>query len=241
MHSQAVGTVALVGSGEFLPTMAGVDRTLIATLGGEARVAIVPTAASPDGEAVFDRWLRLGVEHFARLGCRPIPVPIHTRADAGLARHVDALHEANFVYLSGGKPAYLHETLRDTEAWRAIAAVYQSGGVVAGCSAGAMVLGELWLCLRRTAPPSPALGLLPGIAVVPHFDEMPAFVYDALAGIVGTLPGITVVGIDGSTALIGTAGRWTVGGRSGVTVFAASGRRQYRSGDDVPLPASLGS
>ena len=48
------GPVALVGAGEFLPAMAAVDAELLAASGrSRPRVAILPTASWPDGEAVF--------------------------------------------------------------------------------------------------------------------------------------------------------------------------------------------
>ena len=32
----------------------------------------------------------------------------------------DQIAEANFIYFSGGKPSYLHETLKDSLAWQAV-------------------------------------------------------------------------------------------------------------------------
>src|SRR6476659_7251994 len=63
------GPVALVGAGEFLPEMAEFDQELLASTGRvRPRVAILPTASSPDGNDVFDRWAAMGVAHFASLG-----------------------------------------------------------------------------------------------------------------------------------------------------------------------------
>ncbi len=59
------GVIALVGSGEFTPAMAEVDRALLAATGRDRpRVAIMPTASWPDGEAVFKRWTAQGEAHF---------------------------------------------------------------------------------------------------------------------------------------------------------------------------------
>ena len=49
---------------------------------------------------------------------------------------------AGLIYLSGGDPQVLAATLRDTALWRAIVAAWQNGAALAGCSAGAMALGD---------------------------------------------------------------------------------------------------
>ena len=232
------GVVALVGSGEFLPLMDEVDLALLSRLASPPRVAIVPTASAPDGDAVFERWLRMGVEHFTRLGARAEPVPLRTRADAEDPGLAEAIARADLVYLSGGKPAYLRDALRETAAWRAIASVHERGGVVAGCSAGAMVLAETMLDFPNPARTAPALGLAPGLTVIPHFDEIPrmagGFLSQALR-LVGTHE-TTVVGIDGGTALVCADGRWTVRGRGGVTALNGPNRGRYTAGQDVPGP-----
>ncbi len=63
------GTIALVGAGEFLPIMKGVDRELLVASGGR-QVAILPTASALDGPGVPERWGKMGVEHFEQLGAQ---------------------------------------------------------------------------------------------------------------------------------------------------------------------------
>ncbi len=68
------GTLALVGSGEYLPPMEPVDRLLLARLGGEARVVCLPTAAATEGAERIRYWSELGVRHFVgwELGQKPL-------------------------------------------------------------------------------------------------------------------------------------------------------------------------
>ena len=226
------GTVALVGSGEFLPTMDPVDRALIARLPDRPRVAVVPTASAPDGDPVFERWLRMGVEHFTRLGAAVTPIPLRTRADADDPDLAAGIARTNFVYLSGGKPSYLRETFEGTACWQAIVDIFENGGVLAGCSAGAMVLGGKMLRFRPVPGPADGLGLLPGIIVIPHFDEFRVNPGPFL----GLLPDtVTVVGVDGGTALVGSPGQWTVEGKGSVTVFDGGNRLSYLAGQAVPI------
>ena len=230
------GTVALVGSGEFLPAIEPLDQALLARLNGTPQVAILPTASAPDGPGTPEHWAQMGIKHFARLGVLAEAVMVLTREDAESATLASRIAAANFVYLSGGKPQYLLETLRDTACWHAITGVFAAGGVVAGCSAGAMVLAEHLLAWPSFRHATPALGLAPGIAVIPHFDEIPGWI----TGIVGLIPNnITIVGVEGSTALVGSEQGWAVCGRGSVTVFAGKHKQQYQTGESVPLSVPL--
>jgi cyanophycinase-like exopeptidase len=82
--------------------MSDIDRALLDRAGGKA-VAIVPTASAPDGRAVFDRWLTMGVDHFSRLGATAAAVPAFDRAGCDDAANADSVQNANLVYFSGGK------------------------------------------------------------------------------------------------------------------------------------------
>src|SRR5690242_16518631 len=128
MNAPQQGTLALVGSGEFLPPIEPLDRLLIERLAEPARVVVLPTASAPDGAGVPERWAKMGIEHFARLGASVEAAMLLTRADAESEALAAQIAAANFVYLSGGKPQYLVDTLRDTPCWRAIAGVFAAGG-----------------------------------------------------------------------------------------------------------------
>jgi cyanophycinase len=245
------GSLALVGSGEYTPAMEDTDRFLLETLGGPAaaRVAVIPTASALE-PGMPARWNQMGAEHFTALGALVTPLLLLDRADAAAEQVVAALDEANFYYFSGGDPQYSVETLRDTPAWDTIRRRQAAGAVLAGCSAGAMMLGGYTLAVRELVsgrPPEwlPALGLLPTIAVMPHFDRVAQFVGAELfrAIVASAPPGITLVGIDEDTALIASASdtgsrAWRVIGRQSVSIFGAGGRRVYQAGEQVPPLAS---
>jgi cyanophycinase len=226
------GTIALVGASEYLPKMNPVDQYLIERLQETPSVVVLPTASAPDGAGVPERWNNLGVEHFTELGAPVEPLLLLTREDANNPLFAEKIAYANFVYFSGGKPGYLLETLKGTVTWRAIQQVYERGGVIAGCSAGAMVLGELLFDFPQVWRTIPALDLVPGIAVIPHFDEIPKAMTSTIASIGRSK--ITVVGIDGATALVVSDGRWIVQGAGGVTVITAKQKHRYSAGEEVP-------
>jgi cyanophycinase len=228
------GPVALVGAGEFLPAMTAVDVELLATSGrARPRVVILPTASWPDGEEVFLRWAALGVEHFEGLGAEVEVVLVRERLDADDQAHVQAVGEADLIYLSGGKPDYLLKTLAGTAVWAAVVAANARGSVLAGCSAGAMVLCSQQAQFR--SPPhlplgfQPGLGLVAGVAVLPHYDRFP----ETFAAVrVARAPrGTVVLGIDEDTAAIGRDGAWLVRGAGRVTVWRGRHRERHRAGD----------
>ena len=189
--------ITLVGSGEYLPAMEPVDRYLIGQLGRPPRVVCLPTAAGREGSERIAYWSRLGVDHFTRLGARVESLPVIDRESADDACLADAIAAANFVYLSGGKPDYLYNTLEGSLAWEAILAVLADGGILAGCSAGAMILGEKFYGFPGWKQ---GFNFLPGVTVIPHFDEIPESIVKPLHHL--TRNYLTMLGIDGNTPLV---------------------------------------
>lgn len=223
--------LALVGSGEYLPPMAPVDRQLIERLEDAPRVVCLPTAAGQEGEQRVAYWSDLGVRHFSRLGAAVETLPVLERNDALQTRWAERILEANFVYLSGGRPDYLHRTLKDTPVWQAILRVHQRGGVVAGCSAGAMIMGALLLGFPGLQP---AFELIPDTVIVPHFDEIPAAFVKTVHFLAARDK--TVVGIEGNTAWVVDGEQQEVLGSGGVTIWNHRQRMRYTAGQEVAWP-----
>jgi cyanophycinase len=229
------GPVALVGAGEFLPAMAGFDQGLLAATGRRRpRVVILPTASYPDGEDVFQRWASMGVSHFTGLGAEVEPVLVRERADADDAAAVQAVGEADLIYLSGGRPAHLVGVLLGTRLGDALSAAHERGAVLAGCSAGAMVLAGHAFDFRLRLVPwllrwRPGLGVVQGASVLPHYDAWPEPMSAMIA--LQAPRGCAVLGIDEQTALVGRDDAWQVHGASRVTVWRGRHRDRYRAGD----------
>jgi cyanophycinase-like exopeptidase len=233
------GPIALVGSGEFLPAMSEIDAALLAATGRRRpRVVILPTASWPDGEDVFRRWASMGAEHFAALGAEVEPVLVRDRFDAEDEAHVQAIGEADLIYLSGGKPGHLTGTLVGSPVGDALLAANRRGATLAGCSAGAMTLADRHWDFRRRRLFWPVrwrvgLGLVPGATVIPHYDAFPE---PMAAMLVLQAPrGIATLGIDEETALVGRDGSWQVEGPGRVTVWRGRHRLRYRRGEVIRL------
>jgi cyanophycinase len=232
-HLLGQGTLALVGSGEYLPPVDPLDRWLIDRLGEPARIACLPTAAGTEGDERIRYWCDLGVSHFTRLGADQVEALwIVDRASALDPAMVERVAAANFVYLSGGKPAYLYNTLAGTPVWEAILGVLARGGVVAGCSAGAMIFGERVPNAPFFTGGQPAFGLLQGVFVIPHFDEIPRLMLEGMRLLAGKL---AVVGVEGSTALVCGPDGLRVEGQGAVSLIADGVERRYAGGEKIEL------
>lgn len=232
------GTLALVGAGEFLDTMDAVDRVLLERAGG-ARVVVLPTASAPDGPGVPERWAKMGVEHFNRLGAQTQAVMALDRAACRDEAMADQVRGTDLVYFSGGKPDYLLGALADTPLWQAVKEVLDRGGVVAGCSAGAMIMGgyvpefSMRLGLPKVGQWRPAFGLVPNAVLVPHYNEFPQVMVGLMFG--RRPAGSFLIGVDADTALVSSNGGWQVMGVGRVTLRRGRERGCYTHGQIVPL------
>ena len=129
--------------------------------------------------ATWHQAVRHAVDWFAALGLPMTELPMRNRTQARSEATVEAARSAGATYLCGGDPGIVVSTLRDTPGWEALRAAWHAGAALAGSSAGAMALGE-WTLLKGRMPGdherryADALGLVPGVAVIPHWDEFGA-------------------------------------------------------------------
>lgn len=231
------GLIALLGSGEYLPVMNEVDSYLLANCGAEGRkprVVCLPTAAGKEGDASVSRWMKMGVDHFAALGAEVQALPVIDKGTASDVNHAEAVKEADLVYFSGGDPTYLYQTMKDSLVWQAAQSVWERGGVYAGCSAGAMILGREVPDFRMLGSRStPVFGLIPAAFVMPHFDAIPIFFKPILSTTRKRLhEGEVMIGIDEDTAIVGRLNEaWTVMGKAMAHLFTKDDNRSYAAGE----------
>jgi cyanophycinase len=232
------GIFALAGGDEFRKGYEGPDQKLLALLPlGAGPIVIVPTAAAHEGP---ERAIINGLRHFRAL-TPTIPVEGALVVDANTANEpglVGQIRAAGLVYFTGGDPWHLEQSLRGSAALEALKQVLERGGIVAGSSAGAMVLCA-WM-RGRGGSWQEGLGLVPGIAVIPHHGDAPG---NAQA-MRGTLPAeVVVLGIPTGVNCVGQqsaipsapAAQWRVFGARPVTIYRASGITQVREGQALML------
>jgi cyanophycinase-like exopeptidase len=73
------------------------------------------------------------------------------------------MKNANFVYFSGGSPTHLYDSIKDSNFHDELKNL-ENRGLIAGCSAGAMIMGEKMI-------KGIGLNFLPKTIVIPHYGE----------------------------------------------------------------------
>ena len=151
-----------------------------------------------------------------------------------LAGHIAG---AGLVYLSGGNPGYLVETLRGTRVWGAVLANWDRGAVLAGCSAGAIALTSRADDVRAKRTVA-GLGVVEELVVIPHFDHSEECWPGAFGRRQAELQsGQALVGLDDETALIRHGWRqWGVRGRGAAWLVTECGAlRALPAGSELDL------
>lgn len=241
--------IGLVGSGEFESWAEPVDRILLDSGNGSDRVLILPTASAPEGDEVFDRWAQMGSDHYRKIGASPEVVQLKARDDAHRSDLAEQVAGAGLVFFSGGNPGYLAKALAGTPFWKAVLAAVRSGTSLAGCSAGATMLGAIAPDVTSDSVGDrlsnmiwvDGLKVYPRLLIGAHWDALETYVPGLRQFIVGSIPdGCVLLGVDEDTAILGMKGNWTVHGRGGVTIIYRDGTdRRFDTGETFELDESI--
>ena len=244
------GSLVIVGGSERFRDRELWD-TIVELAGGEgARIAVFPTAGGKDAA----RTGTLVLQALRRSGAEPIVVPVakgHADRDVRDAvvdpDLVRLVRTATGVYFTGGAQGRIVDALvddegHDTPMLRAIRDIHRDGGVVAGTSAGAAIMGHV---MYRDAP-SPLDILRRGVSFGEELDHGLGFLDAswfveqhclvrgrfARAIVAMRTQGIPYgLGVDENTALVVRRGREaTVIGYKGVLIIDAS-----QSGTDADV------
>lgn len=221
-----MGYLLLEGGAEFGGRMRDPDLKAIELAGGfESPVRIIPTAAAPDNN--HRRAGYNGVRWFQSLGAKDvISLPLIDRASASDEEIARSLRQAKLIYLLGGFTGYLGETLKGSLTWAAALEAYAAGAVIAGSSAGAMVMCEFYYDPDR-GQVMDGLDLVPNSLVLPHHNTF---------GKRWALPLLevskaTLIGIDEGTGMLDDRpGTWTVHGAGNVTLYRNQKVEIYEAG-----------
>jgi cyanophycinase len=233
------GPLALVGGDELNPGNEPQDEVLVRAA-GDGPAFVLATAAGRQRPEVA---VANAVRWFEGLGLAVQELPATRRSDAKASANVARAREGRFFYLVGGDPGLVPKTLAGTPLWGAIVEAWRSGAALAGSSAGAMALGD-WTLVRERMPGDdrrrylPALGLVPGVAVLPHFETF-GHRWVQSAERAAPRSDVILLGVGERTAALHVEGAWRALGDGDVTVIAGGQRRRFASGEPlegVPAP-----
>lgn len=205
----------------------------------EATIAFLPTCAADDGPDVVASWCDRARERLSLPGARVLALPITDRLAASDPAHVRALLSADWIYLGGGYPHVGMRVLAGTPALEAVFTRYSRGALLAGASAGAMMLcAHSWVITPQVQAafermvrsrevdgpagfPAPSLldclGLVPDSMCFPHFNLISSAQWFESS----FLPsGLWMIGVDEQTALTNTRGAWEALGRGSITLLS---------------------
>jgi cyanophycinase len=221
-----MGILLLAGGAEFSGAMREPDLRAIELAGGtHVSIRIIPTAAAPDKNHL--RAGNNGIRWFQSLGAKNVePVLLINKESANDFEIAGTLRAAKLIYILGGFTHYLGQTLKDSMAWDSVLGAFRDGAVIAGSSAGAMVLCEYYFdpSMKKIER---GLNLVPNACVLPHHNT---FGKDWAGKVQSLLPGATLLGIDEGTGMLTGGAAWQVLGAGAVTVYKGDEVNMYERG-----------
>ncbi|MFL2645607.1 MAG: Type 1 glutamine amidotransferase-like domain-containing protein [Dehalococcoidia bacterium] len=163
-----IKTIALLGGNEFTANCVNADTKILEVINKDKpTIQILPTANvhHPDIAA------QNGISYFETLGYTSNRIMVTNLKEANNQNNLGQLSDCDLLYLPGGNPQHLFQSLLNSKLLQEIITRSEQGMVIAGSSAGAMVMGEL---LKN--PPqgtwSSGLGLIPNLGIIPHHENV---------------------------------------------------------------------
>ncbi len=191
---------------------------------GEGKL-VLATIASREPEGTLEKYQtslgELGVTDICELYLRDREEAFGTAALA-------ALEGATAIFFSGGDQLRITSHIGGTPLLDRVVEIFQGGGMIAGTSAGASVLGGTMIVAgsqdaayrEGDLSMAPGLGLLPDAIIDQHFAERGRIA--RLVGAVAHNPSHLGIGLDENTAILVEDGQFMVCGSGSVYMIDAS-------------------
>ena len=218
------GPIALLGGGEHMGSTVELDRRLMELSGASRPIVVILPQAPSRGQRA--KTVALARNYWARMGTDVrIALP---RLDP--VRAEMAVMEADIAVIPGGHPNKLINSLGACPLTDLVISRWLEGMAISGSSAGAMGLFEWRIKLYPPNPLRllPALGLLDGYVAAPHFDRFRAAKW--ARGTLDALNGLSVLGLDEGTGIVGYNLDFVVFGEGSATVVNDGATAQYPRG-----------
>lgn len=225
--ARAVGTLALLGGGEWRDGCRELDADLLGRVGAKEVVVLPSAAAYEHPERVVER----ATAYFDSLGVRTKPLMVLHRAEAEDTKVVDVVRGAKALYIADGSPLHLRSVLKGSSLWDAALTAYHSGGLLAASGAGATLACDPMVDPRGGAY-TVGLGIVTNLAVFPYHGTAAAHLRERSIDLLP--PSAKLVGIDEETALVrDSSGGWTTAGVGEVTIYVGREATTYPPGSTI--------
>lgn len=212
------GSLVIVGGAMRDPAI--IERFIQLAGGPDAPIVVIPTAGGGD---TYDHYYP-GLRSFRDAGATDLTV-LHTtdRQRANSEAFVAPLRRARGVWFTGGRQWRLADAYLDTRVHDELRGVLDRGGVIAGSSAGATILGS-YLTRGDTAVNTIMMGdhevgfgFLHDVAIDQHLLRRNRQ-FDLLE-VIEAHPELLGIGLDEDTAIVVQGDEFEVVGRSYVVIY----------------------
>ncbi len=219
------GSLLIVGGHEDKTGERVILRAVAKKVGKSGKV-VVATLASEQPKQIFEEYeaaLRgIGMRHVRHL-------TIESREEAMQPSKLSVLADADAVYFTGGDQLKITSQIGDTPIYRRVCEIFDSGGLIAGSSAGASVMSETMMVsgegdstykIESLLKLAPGFGLLRGVLVDQHFSQRGRI--GRLLGAIAQNPRMLGIGLDEDSAILVQRSRFQVLGSNAVHVLDGS-------------------
>ena len=219
--------IAITGAGEYLDIIRPYDEILLNKLKDDPYVLCFPTAAGLESNERIQYWLDLGDDHFTKLNVNHKSIRALNVDDYNKPETLAEIEKANFIYFSGGNPNHLYDTLSSSLAWEKLLNIHNNGGILAGCSAGAMIMGE-------KMNKGKGFGFFKNSMVLPHWNEV---LYKAILSSSKQIhkSKYKILGLEMNTYLVLNDDKLEVIGDQNVHIMHKKDEHTYENGDVLEL------
>lgn len=205
MVENVSGNLIIIGGAEDKDGDREILRKLTDYLDKENGTLLIATIATENPEKSYSKYnsvfTKLGVKNIRRLD-------VNSRKDAFEIENAKLVKESDLLFFTGGDQLRITSILGGTPIYDALKELCDSGGLIAGTSAGASVMSDTMIVTgeddesprKCTLKMSPGLGLMRNIIVDQHFAQR-GRIGRLLTGIAQN-PEVLGIGIDEDTAII---------------------------------------
>lgn len=206
---EAKGSLVIIGGGKRPPELM---KKIIELAGGEnAKIVVIPNASSEPIETA-----EYQVNQFKSLGAVNTDFIFAEGKELNSESTLEKLMGVTGIFFSGGDQRRLASHLLNSKMLKRIEEIYESGGVIAGTSAGAAVMSKIMITGDEKKYPdaksafttieseniitSDGFGFLTNCIIDQHFIYRKR--HNRLISLVLENPALTGIGIDESTAIV---------------------------------------